>query len=86
MNFRRCSFGLKHIFEHETGLYISNDAFKAAMLSAGYQPETLEAENPCYRITELNFTRGYISLGKRFGRFRKPRGWWLEEHHARCGV
>jgi len=32
------SYGLKHEYERETKLYISNAQFKGAMLVAGYQP------------------------------------------------
>ena len=32
------SYGLKHEYERETKLYVSNAQFKGAMLIAGYQP------------------------------------------------
>ena len=32
------SYGLKHEYERETNLYVSNAQFKGAMLVAGYQP------------------------------------------------
>lgn len=32
------SYGLKHLMSRATGIYITNDQFKDAMLEAGYQP------------------------------------------------
>lgn len=32
------SYGLKHIQEHDTGIYLTNNQFKHAMLLAGYLP------------------------------------------------
>ncbi len=32
------SYGLKHAFERDGGYYVSNGAFKGAMLEAGYEP------------------------------------------------
>jgi len=32
------SYGLKHDFEHETGVYVDNGQFKGAMLIVGYIP------------------------------------------------
>ncbi len=37
-NFNHTSYGLKHLFENETfGFYITNGAFKKAMLEAGFK-------------------------------------------------
>lgn len=34
----RTSYGLKHLLNHDTGIYLTNNEFKDAMLMAGYQP------------------------------------------------
>ena len=34
----RTSYGMKHILEHDTGIYLTNNEFKDAMLLAGYSP------------------------------------------------
>jgi len=32
------SYGLKHIFSSNTGIYVTNNQFKDAMLKSGYKP------------------------------------------------
>ena len=32
------SYGLKHMLEHDTGIYMTNNMFKDAMLACGFQP------------------------------------------------
>lgn len=32
------SYGMKHLLEHDTGIYLTNNEFKDAMLLAGFQP------------------------------------------------
>jgi len=44
------SYGLKHYFEDETGIYVSNGAFKGAMLAAGHKPTDPNAINWTFRI------------------------------------
>ena len=34
----RTSYGMKHILEHDTGIYLTNNEFKDAMMLAGYNP------------------------------------------------
>lgn len=36
---RDTSYGLKHLFEDATGLYVSNGSFKGAMLAVEYTPK-----------------------------------------------
>lgn len=50
---RVTSYGLKHFFEWEVGLYICNGAMKGAMVAAGYQPTNPSEQNTCYRIRPL---------------------------------
>jgi len=37
-NYDKSSYSLKHIFEKDTGLYLTNNEFKDAMLMCGYEP------------------------------------------------
>lgn len=46
----RTSYGLKHVLEHDTGIYLTNNQFKDAMLSAGYTPVNPNELNWRYRI------------------------------------
>lgn len=38
VDYRHTSYGLKHILEEDTGIYLTNNQFKDAMLLAGYEP------------------------------------------------
>jgi hypothetical protein len=44
------SYGLKHRFSSDCGVYVNNDVFKAAMLLEGYAPVDQGALNWHYRI------------------------------------
>lgn len=44
------SYGLKHEYEYQTGLYVTNGQFKGAMLQCGYTPIDTNAINWKYRI------------------------------------
>ena len=44
------SYGLKHYFEREIGVYVTNGAFKGAMLAAGILPESYEALNWVFKV------------------------------------
>lgn len=46
------SYGLKHILERDTGIYLTNNEFKAAMLFAGYAPANPNGINWYYRISK----------------------------------
>lgn len=50
INKRHTSYGLKHILEQDTGIYLTNNAFKDAMLFAGYEPTDPNELNWHYRI------------------------------------
>lgn len=54
----RGSYGLKHDMTRETGIYVSNNQFKDAMLMAGYKPENpnddywrfrISRRSPCFK-------------------------------------
>lgn len=44
------SYGLKHVFSSDCGVYVNNDVFKAAMLLEGYGPVDPNQLNWSYRI------------------------------------
>jgi hypothetical protein len=46
------SYSLKHIFERDTGIYLTNNQFKDAMLMCGYNPVNPEELNWQYRISK----------------------------------
>ena len=51
------SYGMKHLLEHDTGIYLTNNEFKDAMMLAGYSPVSPNELNWRYRIfltRELN--------------------------------
>lgn len=48
---RWSSYGLKHILEWDTDLYMTNTAFKEAMLICGYEPDDYKSKNVYYRIS-----------------------------------
>lgn len=53
INHRRTSYGLKHVYQSDTGNYVSNGQFKGAMITAGYTPHDATELNPCYAIRKL---------------------------------
>lgn len=44
------SYGLKHYFEREIGVYVNNGQFKGGMLAAGISPESHEALNWVFKV------------------------------------
>ncbi|MBQ9347511.1 MAG: hypothetical protein IJT94_09270 [Oscillibacter sp.] len=46
----RTSYGLKHLLQHDTGLYLTNNEFKDAMLLSGFEPVNPKELNWRYRI------------------------------------
>jgi len=47
----RTSYGLKHVYERQTGNYVTNGQFKGAMIHAGYLPVDPLDLNCCYLTT-----------------------------------
>lgn len=45
------SYGIKHLLERDTGIYMTNNQFKDAMLVAGYEPVNPRELNWEYRIS-----------------------------------
>lgn len=46
------SYGLKHILERDTKIYLTNNEFKDAMLMCGYEPVDPQELNWYYRISQ----------------------------------
>lgn len=46
------SYGMKHILEHDTGIYLTNNQFKDAMMDCGYMPVDENKLNWNYCISE----------------------------------
>lgn len=48
----RSSYGIKHLLERDTGIYMTNNQFKDAMLLCGYEPVDERLLNWNYRISK----------------------------------
>lgn len=74
----RTSYGLKHVLERDTGIYLTNNQFKDAMLSAGYSPVNPNELNWRYRIVltrEINDNPSpFFKWAKQFQNEQSPRG------------
>lgn len=46
------SYGIKHLLERDTRIYLTNNEFKDAMLQAGYKPVEPNELNWCYCISK----------------------------------
>jgi hypothetical protein len=44
------SYTLKHYFEEESGLYVSNGCMKGVLLKAGYKPKDSKERSPIYKV------------------------------------
>jgi hypothetical protein len=53
------SYGLKHLMEDETGVYVTNGEFKGGMAACGYEPLDASQVNWSYH---LRFTRQGMRL------------------------
>jgi hypothetical protein len=47
------SYALKHIYEADTGAYVTNGEFKGAMIANCIEPTNDEDQNPVYRIKRV---------------------------------
>lgn len=45
------SYGIKHILQSDTGIYLTNNEFKDAMILCGYTPVNPDELNWCYCIS-----------------------------------
>lgn len=57
-NYGRSSYGLKHILQNDTGIYVTNNQFKDAMLILGYYPIDENELNWQYKISDTIGKRG----------------------------
>lgn len=48
----RTSYGIKHLLEQDTGIYLTNNQFKDAMMHCGYMPVNPNELNWTYRISK----------------------------------
>lgn len=59
------SYGLKHMLQEETDIYLTNNAFKDAMLQCGFEPTNPKDLNWCFRISKKS--PALIKQRKRWG-------------------
>lgn len=52
VNHGHSSYGMKHILQKATGIYLTNNEFKDAMLLCGYEPVNPDELYWIYRISE----------------------------------
>lgn len=48
--YKSSSYGLKHDFERDAGIYVTNGAFKGAMLTVGFTPVNVNELNWYFKI------------------------------------
>ena len=74
----RSSYGLKHVLHQDTGVYLTNNQFKDAMLLAGYKPIDPNELNWHYCIAltrEINVNPSpFFSWAAQFAEEDSPRG------------
>ena len=51
-NHRHSSYGIKHILQGDSGIYLTNNEFKDAMMRCGFLPVDADELNWIYRISE----------------------------------
>lgn len=56
INSNYSSYGLKYLYEKDTGEYVSNDEFKGGMLEAGFIPDNVKNLNWYFNISNLSIT------------------------------
>lgn len=74
----RTSYGIKHLLEHDTGIYLTNNEFKDAMLLAGFSPVDPKELNWRYRIVltrDINDNPSpFFKWAKRYKKENSPCG------------
>lgn len=61
----RTSYGIKHILQSDTGIYLTNNQFKDAMMQCGYMPVNPNSLNWSYCISKRSLAFESKSDGKR---------------------
>lgn len=86
----RTSYGIKHILQHDTGIYLTDGEFKGAMLAAGYAPINPDEDEWRFRvqvrIPDGMYSNEYggwepvdpVERRKRMGAFTR---WLLRQKH-----
>lgn len=62
---RHTSYGMKHWLEDAVGCYISNNQFKDAMLSLGFEPSDYSELNWCFKVKPTPELRRFLSQTNR---------------------
>ena len=75
----RTSYGMKHLLERDTGIYLTNNEFKDALFLAGYQPANAGGLNWRYKIELIrecndNPSPFFRWAAKNYGRADSPLG------------
>lgn len=60
------SYGIKHILQNDTGIYLTNNQFKDAMMICGFDPVDPNALNWVYRISKRSPIFRPDFAGRRF--------------------
>ena len=62
------SYGLKHILQSETDIYLTNNAFKDAMLQCGFEPHDWDEVHWRFGISKRSpaFTKHHSPRGRRY--------------------
>ena len=68
----KTSYGLKHLLERDTNIYLSNNEFKDAMMICGYEPHdpnrlnweyAISRKSPCFKGSIMKINGVEILLG-----------------------
>ena len=51
-NYMHTSYGIKHLLQRDTGIYLTNGEFKDAMIKSGYDPVDSRWQNWAFCISE----------------------------------
>lgn len=51
-NYNHSSYGIKHILQHDTNIYLTNNQFKDAMMRCGHLPVDSDRLNWNFKISE----------------------------------
>ena len=78
------SYGLKHEYTRDSGIYVNNGCMKGCLLQAGYEPDFYKDQNWCFciqptyiwpkhrKVNGIHLPPGYSDDGNWSGLFRIP--------------
>lgn len=75
----RSSYGLKHDYEHESGIYVTNGEFKGSMLAAGHKPEDEKELNWYFKIKLKIPDSFYGFVNRRYHSANSPQGYFARD-------